>query len=97
MNRSRWKGIFALAADAVEHGSSAVERVQLATAARPFAILESIPGVSGPARAVHVVHDLTVVAVHGTIRGVARFTAGSVAVGLDLAERYGAHRAAAAP
>jgi hypothetical protein len=64
----RWRGLGALVRDAVEHGSRAVERIQKETAARPFAILEAIPGVAGPTRVVHVIHDATVSGVHGTIR-----------------------------
>ena len=47
----RWKGLRALLTDAVEQGTSAVERVHRATAARPFDVLDHIPGVAPGARA----------------------------------------------
>ena len=71
----RIRGVAALVKDAVLHGSSAVERVQLATAARPFAVLEAIPVVALPAALVHVVHDASVKTVHGCIRLVTRTVA----------------------
>lgn len=58
----------ALVRDTVEHGSRAVQRIQLETARRPFAILEHIPGVAEPTRIVHGVHDASVTAVHEIIR-----------------------------
>ncbi len=74
----RWRGLAALVKDAVVHGASAVERVHLATAQRPFRVLEAIPGVEVPTRIVHVVHDATSATVYASIRTVAR-VAGAVA------------------
>jgi hypothetical protein len=62
------RGAVALTSDAVEHGSRAVEKVHLETAARPFNILKAIPVVSAPASVVHVVHDLCVTSVYWQIR-----------------------------
>jgi hypothetical protein len=56
--------------DAVEHGSRAIERIQIESARRPFAIVELIPAVATPARVAHGLHDASVTAVHGTIRAV---------------------------
>lgn len=70
MKRSLWRGVVALVGDAVEHGSRAIERVQLETAERPFTILEHIPPVAPVARVVHFAHDATVKTVHGAIRGI---------------------------
>ncbi len=64
------RGVKALLRDAVHHGSVAVERVQLETARRPFAILEAIPGVKVPAAIVHVIHDASVTGTHAVIRAV---------------------------
>jgi hypothetical protein len=83
----RWRGVVALVRDAVEHGSRAVERVQLETAGRPFAILKAIPGIAEPTAVVHVVHDATVSGVHGIVRGVARVVATTVDVALQVAEQ----------
>ncbi len=79
----RWRGLGALVRDAVEHGSRAVERIQKQTAARPFAILEAIPGVAGPTRIVHVVHDVTVSGTHWSIRLVNRAVGKTVDVVLS--------------
>jgi hypothetical protein len=62
----------ALITDAVEHGASAVERVHLATARRPFAIVEQVPGIEQPARVVHEVHDAIVSTTYSNVRGVNR-------------------------
>jgi len=67
---AKWRGALALVRDAVEHGSRAVERVQIDTAKRPFAVLEAIPPIAVPAKVVHVVHDASVAVVHGSIRAV---------------------------
>jgi hypothetical protein len=67
---SRWRGAVALVRDAVEHGSRAVERIQIESARRPFGIMEHIPGVATPTRIVHGIHDASVTAVHEVIRAV---------------------------
>ena len=91
----RLRGLRALVQDVVEHGSSAIERVHLATARRPFAVLESIPGVAPPARLVHAVHDVSVAGVYATIRLVNRAVGASVELALDAVERRDANAAAA--
>jgi hypothetical protein len=78
----RWLGLKALVQDGVEHGSRAVERIQKATAARTFDILERIPPIAAPAHSVRVVHDLSVSAVHGAIRLVARVVGAAVGAAL---------------
>jgi hypothetical protein len=83
---ARWRGLVALVRDAVEHGSRAVERIQLETARRPFTILEAIPGVAEPTRVVHAIHDATVTSVHGVVRVVARGVGATVDVALKVAE-----------
>jgi len=82
----RWRGLVALVRDAVEHGSRAVEKVQLETAGRPFGILEQIPAVAEPTRVVHVIHDATVSGVHGIVRAVTRAVGTTVDVVLRVAE-----------
>ena len=69
-NLARWRGAVALLRDAVEHGSRAVQRIQIETARRPFGIMEHIPGIALPTRIVHEVHDVSVTAVHEVIRTV---------------------------
>lgn len=86
MDAKRWRGLVALVRDAVEHGSRAVEKVQLETAKRPFVILEQIPVVAEPTRVVHVIHDATVSGVHGIVRAVSRAVVTTVDVALRVAE-----------
>ena len=90
----RWRGLKALVQDAVEHGSRAVERVHLQTARRPFAVLESLPLVDGPARAAHAIHDATVAATYGAIRLVNRLAGGAVDALLAAADAEAADDAA---
>jgi hypothetical protein len=83
-NMNRLRGLRALLEDAVEHGASAVERVHLATAARPFDILGHIPPLAPAARAVRVVHDATVASVYRTIRQVNHLVGATLSVAIDL-------------
>jgi len=82
----RWRGLRALIGDAVEHGSSAIERVHLETARRPFAIIEQIPGIGDRAHTVHQIHDSLVSTVYDTIRGVNRAVGGAIDAALDHLE-----------
>jgi hypothetical protein len=84
---ARWRGLAALATDLVEHGSAAIERVHLRTAARPFRILEQIPLVALPARAVHVVHDGTVVGTYAAVRIVNRLVRATLDAVLERSGR----------
>ena len=82
----RWRGLKALVEDAVEHGSRAVERVQLEMAQRPFGILEKIPPIAAPAKVVHQIHDVTVQGVHGVVRLVNHAAGGALDAVIDLIE-----------
>jgi hypothetical protein len=82
----RWRGLRALVEDAVEHGSSAIERVHLETAARPFAVLEHLPVTATVARGVHVAHDAIASSVYQTIRATNRFVGTATAIAIDIAE-----------
>ncbi len=82
----RLRGLRALVTDAVEHGSRAVERVQLETARRPFDILEQIPPIRVPVRGVRVVYDTSVSLVHGAIRLVNRAVGETLDVVIDIVE-----------
>jgi hypothetical protein len=79
----RWRGLKALVVDAVEHGSRAVERIQLAAARRPFEILEQVPPIAVPVKGIHEVYDTAVTGVHGMIRLVNRVTGETIDVVLD--------------
>ena len=87
--KDRWRGLANLVGDAVEHGSRVVERVQKATAQRPFAILEKVPSVATVARGVHAVHDASVTAVHGAIRTVNRVATRTAIVVVDTLKERG--------
>jgi hypothetical protein len=83
-NVNRLRGLRALLEDAVEHGTSAVERVHRATAARPFDILDHIPPVAPAARGVRFVHDATVAGVYETIRQVNDLVGVTLSAAIDL-------------
>ena len=83
----RWRGLVALVGDAVEHGSRAIQRVQIETARRPFALLEHIPLLAAPAKIAHAAHDLGVTSVHEAIRAVNAVAGKTVDVILEHADR----------
>jgi len=66
--RARWLGLSTLLTDAVEHATFAIEKIHMATAQRPFAIIERIPAISAPAELVHEVHDAIVTSTYKQIR-----------------------------
>ena len=81
------RGLVKLLGDAVDGGSRAIEKVQKGTARRTFDVLEAIPPVAPPARALHVAHDACVGLTHASIRTVARAVGIGLDVALDVAER----------
>jgi hypothetical protein len=85
----RWRGLKSLIIDAVDHGSRAVERLQVETARLPFEILEQIPPIAAPVKGIHVIHDTTVAGVHGMIRLVNKVTGKTLDVVLDVVEKAG--------
>jgi hypothetical protein len=66
--RTRWLGLSALLADAIEHGSKAVERIHMSTARLPFEIIESIPPLAAPTHLIHELHDAIVGNTYNQIR-----------------------------
>jgi hypothetical protein len=82
---NRLKGLRALLEDAVEHGTTAVERVHKATAARPFDILDLTP-IAPAARGVRLIHDATVAGVYETIRQVNHLVGVTLSAAIDLYE-----------
>jgi len=89
MNRLR--GLRALLEDVVEHGTTAVERVHKATAARPFEVLDLIPPVAPAARGVRLVHDATVAGVYETIRQVNHLVGVTLSAAIDLCDPENGH------
>jgi hypothetical protein len=80
------QGLRALLNDAVEHGASAIQRVHLATAGRPFAIAKQIPGIAEPARTVQLVHDAIVSQVYDNIRLVNAIVGKTLETAIDAIE-----------
>jgi hypothetical protein len=66
------RGLKDLVRDAMQHGTTAVEKVHLETARRPFSVLESIAGLSEPVKGIHQVHDAVVATTYGAVRAVAQ-------------------------
>jgi hypothetical protein len=89
-NLNRLRGLRALLEDMVEHGTSAVERVHRATAARPFDVLDHVPPIAPAARGVRVIHDATVAGVYETIRQVNHLVGVTLSAVIDLCDE-GAH------
>lgn len=85
---AKWLGLQALVQDAVEHGSRAIERVQLESARRPFAILEHVPGVAEAARVVHAAHDVSVITTHAVVRAVNGAAGAAIAAAIEAARRH---------
>jgi hypothetical protein len=96
----RLRGLKDLVRDVVTQGASAVERVHLATARRPFQVLGRIAPLAQPAQLAHQVHDAAVSTTYGLVRAVAH-GAGEVAdLALDALEPGpvdGGHGAAGGP
>ena len=84
----RWRGLKALVVDAVEHGSRAVERIQMETAKKPFDLLEQIPPLEVPVKGIREIHDTAVSGIHGMIRLVNRVTGQTLDLVLDTVERH---------
>ena len=83
---TRLRGLAALLRDAVEHGSTAIQRVHLATAACFFFLLEAIPAVAEPAALVHRVYDASVSFTYDNVRRVNWIVGVGVGVVLDGVE-----------
>lgn len=83
---NRLRGLRALVQDVVEHGTTAVESVHKATAARTFVVLEALPPIAKPARVVHTVHDAWLSGVYGAIRVCNKLIGKTLEVALEVAE-----------
>jgi hypothetical protein len=91
-NMNRLRGLRALLEDMVEHGTSAVERVHRATAARPFDVLDHEPPIAPAARGVRVIHDATVAGVYETIRQVNHLVGVTLSAVIDLCDEGASER-----
>jgi hypothetical protein len=90
----RLRGALALLTDAVDQGAAAIEKVHLATAERPFTILEAIPPTARVARIVHVAHDTIASGVYATVRATSRLVGAAAAAAVDVAEKAAGEPAA---
>jgi len=77
------RGVQKLAEEALHHGSKIVERIQIDTANRTFAILDFVPVVAPTSRIVKTVFDATVALSHGSIRWVNKAVHRTIDVALD--------------
>lgn len=93
----RWRGLIALIEDGFVAGTDALERVQKESAVLPFAVLEALPVLRAPARAVHATHDATLSIIYALLR-IAGQTAGrSLDATLAACEVPGAGRPGSSP
>ena len=88
----RWRGLKDLLQDAVDKGTTAVERVHKDVARTPFAVLEHVPPLADPARLGWSLLERAITETYETIRAVNRMTGELVGVALDLAERQSTSR-----
>ncbi|MDP2308532.1 MAG: hypothetical protein Q8P18_21105 [Pseudomonadota bacterium] len=84
----RLRGLANMVRDAVDHGSTAIQRVHLATAARPFRVLEAVPAVRDPAKVAHTVYDAVVSLTYANVRLVNRAVGLGIDLALDEAEKH---------
>lgn len=82
----RWRGLKSLVVDAVEHGSRAVEKIQIETMKLPFALLEQVDPLKGPVQGVRVIHNTAVSGVHTMIRLVNSAASSALDVVIDVVE-----------
>jgi len=65
---SRLKGLTDLLQDAVDRGTVAIQQVHSEIASRPFDLLQQVPPLDAPARAVRRIHDVVVARTYTSIR-----------------------------
>jgi hypothetical protein len=63
-------GYGALLEDAVDAGAGAVQAVQESFTSRPYDVIEAVPGLGAPTRAVRTLHFAAIRATYATIRQV---------------------------
>ncbi len=83
----RLRGLANMVRDAVEHGSTAVQEAHLATAARPFRLLEAVPGVAASAKVAHTVYDAVVSLTYANVRFVNKVAGFGIDLALDVVEK----------
>lgn len=79
----RVRGVKSLVQAAVEHGSRAVEKVQIEMAKTPFDILEKVPPLKVPVAGVRLIYNTSISTTHGMIRLVNKVVGDTLDVVLD--------------
>lgn len=80
------RGLKALVQDAVEHGSRAIERVQIDMAKVPFDLLEKVEPIREPVKGIRLLHDTGVAYTHSMIRLVNKVTGDVIDKVIDAAD-----------
>ncbi len=80
------RGLKAIVQDAVVNGATSIEQVHMATAARPFSILEKIPAIAKPSSTVHTIHDSIVKSAYATTRSITEIVGKTLDAALDKIE-----------
>ena len=88
----RWHGLKDLVQDAVDKGTTAVERVHKDVARKPFAVLEYVPPLAAPARLGWSLLERTISGTYETIRAVNRVAGDLAGHAIDIAERQSARK-----
>ena len=83
----RWRGLKSLIVDAVEHGSRAVEKIQIESKKVPFALLSQVDPLKVPVQGIQAIHETAVTGVHTVIRAVYSVASGALDVVLDVVEQ----------
>ena len=80
------RGLKSLVQDAVEHGSRAIERVQIDMAKTPFDLLEKIEPIKAPVSGIRLLHNAGVAYTHTMIRLVNKVTGDVLDKVIDAAD-----------
>jgi hypothetical protein len=82
---TRWEGVVQLVADAVHHGSLAVERVHQRVARTPLDVAACVPPLAPGARRVAACQAALIGATYSAIRGVNAAAGAAAALALEAA------------
>ena len=83
----RVKGLKSLVQSAVEHGSRAVEKVQIEMAKTPFDLLEKVDPLKVPVAGVRMIYNTGVSTTHGMIRLVNKVVGETLDVVIDSVDQ----------
>jgi hypothetical protein len=81
-----WRGLKDLLIDAVEQGTSAVERVHLEIARRSFFAVKQVPAIREPTQNVESLYNSVVAATYASVRAVTRTVGSALDVAIDALE-----------